>query len=78
MALGAAYLLQRTLRRAKPRQGPLTPETLPQGAYDAVIVGAGEFLAPLALLAGCHAAVNGRVDQFAESMMRLRLGSGKG
>ena len=41
-AVGGLYLLRRALRAsAKPKRGPLTPETLPEGAFDAVIVGAG-------------------------------------
>ncbi|KAI8473421.1 MAG: hypothetical protein J3K34DRAFT_410683 [Monoraphidium minutum] len=41
-AVGAGALLYRAYaRRAPPKAGPLTPDTLPAGAYDAVIVGAG-------------------------------------
>jgi NADPH-dependent 2,4-dienoyl-CoA reductase/sulfur reductase-like enzyme len=41
-AVGAGALLyRRYVRNAGPKTGPLTPDTLPAGAYDAVIVGAG-------------------------------------
>jgi len=39
--IAGAYLLNRSRRNRKPVKGPLTPETLPKDAYDAVIVGAG-------------------------------------
>ena len=39
--LAAGILYKRSLRNRKPRTGPLTPDTLPKGAYDAIIVGAG-------------------------------------
>jgi NADPH-dependent 2,4-dienoyl-CoA reductase/sulfur reductase-like enzyme len=42
VAVGAGVLLYRRYQRtAGPKKGPLTPDTLPAGAYDAVIVGAG-------------------------------------
>jgi len=42
VAVGAGALLYRSyVRNAGPKTGPLTPETLPAGAYDVVIVGAG-------------------------------------
>jgi hypothetical protein len=41
-AVGAGALLyRRYVRNAGPKTGGLTPDTLPAGAYDAVIVGAG-------------------------------------
>jgi hypothetical protein len=40
-AVAGAYLLRRSCRDPKPKSGPLTPDTLPKGAYDAVVVGAG-------------------------------------
>ncbi len=39
-ALGAALLYTRA-KNAVPKSGPYPPGTLPEGAYDAVIVGAG-------------------------------------
>ena len=42
VAVGAGALLyRRYARSAPPKTGPLTPDTLPAGAYDVVIVGAG-------------------------------------
>lgn len=42
VAVGAGALLYRRYKRNAPaKAGPLTPDTLPAGAYDAVIVGAG-------------------------------------
>ena len=40
-AIGGAVLLRAALRRAKPKQGRFKPDTLPAGAYDVAIVGAG-------------------------------------
>jgi len=40
--LAAGWLVHRSLRRNKIRVGPFTPNTLPNDAYDAIIVGAGE------------------------------------
>jgi geranylgeranyl reductase family protein len=40
-AVGGGLLLRRALRQTKPLEGPYTPETLPKGAYDVIIVGAG-------------------------------------
>jgi hypothetical protein len=37
----AALFLYRRARNAVPKAGPYPPETLPAGAYDAVVVGAG-------------------------------------
>lgn len=39
--LASGWLLRRHLRN-RVRRGPLTPDTLPSDAYDAIIVGAGE------------------------------------
>lgn len=39
--LGGAVLAKRVLRQRKPYAGPYTPDTLPEGAYDVIIVGAG-------------------------------------
>lgn len=39
--LGGALLAKRALRQRKPYNGSYTPETLPSGAYDVIIVGAG-------------------------------------
>lgn len=42
IAVGAGALLyRRYVRNAGPKVGELTPDTLPEGAYDAIIVGAG-------------------------------------
>lgn len=43
VAVSAGALLYRHYARknAGPKSGPLTPDTLPAGAYDAIIVGAG-------------------------------------
>lgn len=43
-AVGAGYLFHRKLTTPRARKGPYTPDTLPADAYDAIIVGAGEFL----------------------------------
>ena len=40
-AVAGAYLVKRSRRDPKPKMGPLTPDTLPKDAYDAVVVGAG-------------------------------------
>jgi hypothetical protein len=40
-AVGAGYLIHRKLTTPRARKGPYTPDTLPAGAYDAIIVGAG-------------------------------------
>ncbi len=40
-AVAGAYLVKRSRRDPKPKTGPLTPDTLPKDAYDAVVVGAG-------------------------------------
>lgn len=41
-AVGAGALLYRRYQRTAPaKKGALTPDTLPAGAYDALIVGAG-------------------------------------
>lgn len=42
--LGGAWLVKRALRQTKPYSGPYTPDTLPKGAFDVVIVGAGGVL----------------------------------
>ena len=47
-AVGAAYLLRRSLREPKPLDGPFKPDTLPKGAYDVIIVGAGARIRDLA------------------------------
>lgn len=39
--LGGALLAKRALRQKKPYKGSYTPDTLPAGAYDVIIVGAG-------------------------------------
>ncbi|KAL4422636.1 hypothetical protein ABPG75_008833 [Micractinium tetrahymenae] len=40
-AVGGGLLLKRALKQTKPLQGPYKPGTLPEGCYDAIIVGAG-------------------------------------
>lgn len=54
--LASGWLLRRHLRN-KIRRGPLTPETLPKDAYDAVIVGAGKVVC---MFLGLCASVHGR------------------
>lgn len=56
LAVGATYLGVRMLQRSlalRPKRGPFTPQTLPEGAYDAVIVGAGGRQTPLACCTNC-------------------------
>lgn len=40
-AVGGSLLLKRAMRQTKPRSGPYKPGTLPEGCFDAIIVGAG-------------------------------------
>ncbi|KFM25557.1 Conditioned medium factor receptor 1 [Auxenochlorella protothecoides] len=53
--LGGALLAKRALRQRKPYNGSYTPETLPSGAYDVIIVGAG----PSGSVAGWYLAKGG-------------------
>jgi hypothetical protein len=40
--LAAGFIGLRLARNSKPRSGPHTPDSLPKGAYDTIIVGAGK------------------------------------
>lgn len=54
---GAAVLIKRS-KNAGPKPGPYTPDTLPQGAYDVIIVGAGGGMWLIAFRPGTAAAAS--------------------